>query len=328
MSLVPPGKRGNKFWVWRERIAGKNYERSTGTLDKRVANRLVKQWREEALGAAMQTPGSLKTFSEVADLYIEATNASRNTERYLAKLKADELGRKHICDITPGDVQLVAARLYPEATNETKNRQAITPAASVLHWANEQEWIPYLRIKRLPERKGRIRRAKRNDVLRLIEAAEGDLRKLLITLYYQGWRISEALTLRRPNVDFENGTVRLYVGKVLTEKSMILHPETAAALKAGQWHRGDYAFPWADRHGVYRELRPLCKAVGVKLTPHMLRHTYASELAERGAGPKDLVALGSWTDEKSVLRYMHPSNDHLLRLTGSRGTVGEKAVNG
>src|SRR5690606_23136735 len=70
MSLVPPGKRGNKFWVWRERIAGKNYERSTGTLDKRVANRLVKQWREEALGAAMQTPGSLKTFSEVADLYI------------------------------------------------------------------------------------------------------------------------------------------------------------------------------------------------------------------------------------------------------------------
>ena len=43
------------------------------------------------------------------------------------------------------------------------------------------------------------------------------------------------------------------------------------------------------------------------VSPHTLRHTWASHLDEAGVSQKTLMELGGWKDPKMVVRYSHSS---------------------
>jgi integrase len=47
------------------------------------------------------------------------------------------------------------------------------------------------------------------------------------------------------------------------------------------------------------------------VTPHTLRHTFASRLAMTAVGDRSLQALGRWKEPKRVQRYAHLSPQHL-----------------
>lgn len=63
-------------------------------------------------------------------------------------------------------------------------------------------------------------------------------------------------------------------------------------------------FPWVNRHNVYRWLRPICREHKISFTPHMGRVEFASRLDDGGASPVQTVAVGTWTDPRSVERYI------------------------
>ena len=65
---------------------------------------------------------------------------------------------------------------------------------------------------------------------------------------------------------------------------------------------------------MYRWLTPLRKRLGIEFTPHMARHTFASELGDRDASSTDLVKLSTWTNEKSVSRYTDVDRDRQLEV--------------
>ena len=50
------------------------------------------------------------------------------------------------------------------------------------------------------------------------------------------------------------------------------------------------------------------KLTGV--TPHVLRHTFASRLAMRGTDLRTIQELGGWRSFKMVERYSHLSDEH------------------
>ena len=56
------------------------------------------------------------------------------------------------------------------------------------------------------------------------------------------------------------------------------------------------------------------------VTPHTLRHTFASRLAIAGVGLRTIQELGSWKEIRMVLRYAHLSDQHkadaVERITG------------
>ena len=47
------------------------------------------------------------------------------------------------------------------------------------------------------------------------------------------------------------------------------------------------------------------------VSPHTLRHTFASRLAEQRVGDRTLRALGGWKEPKMIQRYAHLSEEHL-----------------
>jgi len=320
MSLIPPGTRKNNcFYIYRYSVGGKQHEISTKTTNFRDARAFARRIDADVRAHKSKHGSQVGrvTFAQASAHYIAARAPGPGDVRFLEKLN-EEIGELEVEAVRPADIAAAANAIYPDAANETKNRQAYTPAASVLHFAAENEWCSYRKIKKLPEREPETRRIAADAMKRLLGAATGDMEKLLTFLYLQGWRIGEALSLQREHVSFERKTLRVYVGKARRWKTVPMHEIVGEALEAGDWF-GDYAFPWRVRQHVYPPLRRLCVEVGVRFTPHMARHAFGSELREVGATGRDLTDLGTWTNERSTARYQNATEAHKQSLIGKRG---------
>src|SRR6185437_10652761 len=140
------------------------------------------------------------TFRRAADLYIEYRRPSRADEKFLQRICA-LIGDRFIGDIRQHLLIDTANALYPGRSPGTKNRQVLMPAAAVIHYAAANDLCPYIKVKKFKEKNPEPRALSRHDADRLIAHADDKMRRLLIFLFCQGWRISEVLRLRWENID-------------------------------------------------------------------------------------------------------------------------------
>jgi integrase len=157
-------------------------------------------------------------------------------------------------------------------------------------------------VHRLKEKKSQRRPVRKDDAEKLLEAATGDLRLLLIFLFHQGWRIGDTLRLIRRDLDLDAGMVTYHISKTDECLEVPLADAVIEAFKARP-DRVGRVFPWRDLQSVYRALQPVCKAAGVAFTPHRARHSFATWQAAEGASLKEIMEAGVWRDYRSVLRY-------------------------
>lgn len=245
-------------------------------------------------------------------MYLEATDPSPNTRRAVARLQS-ALGHMPLRFVRQAHVQRAANTLYPFAKNATKNRQAIVPAAAILHWAAESEFCQHFRFKKFPEQEPETRLPEPGDVELLLANTEGDKHDLILFLDCHGFRISEALKLDWRNVDLRARHLRLFVPKSGKWKTLIMAPQVFEML-ANRRQSGPWVFPWRTKSGVYKWLRPLRKRLGIHYTPHMSRHAFGTKMRALGATSHDIKDLGSWTSARSTERYQHADNKHLQDL--------------
>lgn len=195
--------------------------------------------------------------------------------------------------------------LYPGRENETKNRQAYTPAAAVLHFAADSRLRDYIVIKKLPEKEPETRTPAPGVAKLLLANTSGDQQLLVKFWFYQGFRITESLTAREDKISLQERTISFWIPKAKKWKPIHLHDEVFQALanRLPIGRADGRIFPWKDRHQVYDWLGPLCGKLGIEFTPHMARHEFGSAMRKLGAHPRDIADAGSWTSEKSTLRY-------------------------
>jgi integrase/recombinase XerC len=131
---------------------------------------------------------------------------------------------------------------------------------------------------------------------------------VLNLLLYTGLRVGEAAALRLDDavLNGKAGKVIVRSGKGLKYRELPLHKEARqgldAYLKVRPADQGDHLFlgqrgPLGAR-GIQMQLAALGKAAGVEVTPHMLRHTFATRLL-REAGA-DLVTVASLMGHASI----------------------------
>ena len=74
------------------------------------------------------------------------------------------------------------------------------------------------------------------------------------------------------------------------------------------------------KDGSWRQLKSFksafdraCKRANLTgVTPHSLRHTWASRMEMSGASQKTLMEIGGWKDPKMVARYSHTLKQHRM----------------
>jgi integrase/recombinase XerD len=154
-------------------------------------------------------------------------------------------------------------------------------------------------------------------------------RALLEVMYATGLRASEVIGLETANVDLDLGVVRVF-GKGRKERLVPLGREARRWVKRYQAEeRGKLARGRAlpvlfvsqrggrlSRMGLWGIVRRHAVTAGVErvLTPHVLRHSFASHLLERGADLRALQAMLGHADISTTQIYTHVTRERLRQL--------------
>ncbi len=173
----------------------------------------------------------------------------------------------------------------------------------------------------------------REEVLALLAAPGTDgplaLRDtaLLELLYASGCRISEALELSLDRLYLDQAVVRL-IGKGDKPRLVPLGAPAVTALDA--WiktgrpllAKGKRVTPWVflnhrggrlSRQGMFQKLRDYALVAGITrpISPHKLRHSFATHLIEGGADLRAVQTLLGHADIATTQVYTHVSDQHL-----------------
>lgn len=181
-------------------------------------------------------------------------------------------------------------------------------------------------LPRIRGRKGATREALDPDALAAyyaaVEAVAEPVRTLLLLLPRSGLRISEACKLRRSEVTERNGRFVLRIRGKGDKPRVVPLGEAGTALLRDYLASGaagdDFLFPGRGgpiTPGAVRKVtRRLRDEQGLpELSPHVLRHTYATALLAEGLDVRSLQALMGHESVATTMRYLHPSADDLAR---------------
>jgi integrase/recombinase XerD len=154
---------------------------------------------------------------------------------------------------------------------------------------------------------------------------------LLELMYATGCRISEALDLRLPQLHLDQSLCRL-LGKGDKERLVPLHDPAVAALRAylecddGRpalaRPRAPAAIAWVflsrsgqrlSRQAAWVRLRQHALHAGITrpISPHKLRHSFATHLIEGGADLRSVQTLLGHADISTTQVYTHVSDAHV-----------------
>lgn len=183
-----------------------------------------------------------------------------------------------------------------------------------------------------------------SEAERLLAAADGEWRTMILVALRTGMRHGELIGLRWEDVDLVAGriSVRQNVvnGHVGTPKSgkpreIPLGLEVKAALKAHRHLRGPLVFCDLDGRllttvSTRRPLWHACKRAGLRqIGWHPLRHTFASHLVMRGASMKAVQELLGHSSILMTMRYAHLApevvNETVCLLDGPGREWAEKS---
>lgn len=149
---------------------------------------------------------------------------------------------------------------------------------------------------------------------------------ILELMYATGLRISEVISLEFKNVDFEECIVRV-MGKGSKERIV---PINDYALDALNTYIEEYRplmvknevnnFLFLNNHGkqmtrqgIFKMIKAECLKKGITkdISPHTIRHTFATHLLENGADLRIIQELLGHSDISTTQIYTHLTNDEL-----------------
>lgn len=152
-------------------------------------------------------------------------------------------------------------------------------------------------------------------------------RAMLAMLYGAGLRRAELRTLKVSDIDGKRMVIHIRAGKGQLPRQIPLSPKLLDVLRVyWRWRKPtDWLFPSArypqqpiDASGIFGIVDDAAKRAGLKrrVTPHLLRHSYASHLLEAGTDIRTLQLLLGHADLQTTARYLHVS-DRTLRAATS-----------
>ncbi len=328
MPLKLTQRNGTGNFYLRGNVAGSNIYRSTGTSDRAAAEAIRIRTEAQALKRASLGIKATVTFAEAALNYLN----SGGEGRFLPPILNHFGPTTRLADIGNAAVNRAAAALYPNAQPATINRQLITPISAILTMAAEDGLCHPVRLRR---------RAVATKVTRWLTPEEFEafaaeftphLEQIIGFMIGTGARVSETLNL-------QTSTLYLATGQALLTKTkngqprMVRFPARAARMMQarelpqtgpvfltdhGEAYRTDRIAASGKRDGASiktafnraRAAAGLASKGPDKVTPHTIRHTWATWHYAQNRDFGALLDLGGWStaDVANIYRKIAPDD--------------------
>ena len=192
-----------------------------------------------------------------------------------------------------------------------------------LHRHEFRQFLPYPKVRRkLPKI------LSLEEVARLIDASSGLFeRTLLMVLYGTGMRRAEIARLKIVDIDSQRLVLHVVNGKGGKDRDLPLSPKLLQTLRAyWRWLQPQtYLFPSRTNREaeqpitdktVWRACSEAASRSGIRkrVTPHLLRHSWATHLLEAGTDLRTIQLLLGHEDLEVTARYLHLSAQRLQKV--------------
>jgi len=174
------------------------------------------------------------------------------------------------------------------------------------------------------------------EVAQLLDSANNLLDyAMLMTLYATGMRRAELIRLKIEDIDSQRMIIHIRQGKGNRDRDVPLTPKLLKTLREyWRWMKPKtYLFPgmvhnWrADKpitpKCVWSAVQDAAKRAGIKkrVSPHTLRHSWATHLLENGADLRAIQMLLGHVDLETTAVYLHLSRRHLQAVVNPVETM-------
>lgn len=149
---------------------------------------------------------------------------------------------------------------------------------------------------------------------------------MLELMYATGLRVSELVKIKIADINFEAGFIRI-IGKGERERIVPVAQRTLEGIKKYIFdlrprliknRASDYLFlnnrgQPMTRQRFWQNLKNMGKLAGVEVTPHMIRHSFATHLLEGGADLRSLQKMLGHSDISTTQIYTKVSMERLRK---------------
>jgi integrase len=315
-------------------IAGQRIRESTGLDNRRAADAYRLRRETEITERHAHGYSTTLTFAEAALTYLQAGGEARFLGPVLDYFGPDTL----LTSIDNDAVTRAADTILPGRAPATINRQVITPISAVLTMAAEDGHVPPRRLRRRREPRGRLRWLNAEEMDRLLtcagqltlprhSTAEPHTRAKIAFLIGSGCRTGECFAADVK--DWHPATRQWWIpgvdtgaGKTAGAARMVRLPQRAVDLigdlpDLGRAFRTPYGKPITLTRARGGQMAAAFNAardaagLGRDVTPHVLRHTWATWFYAQTRDFGALIDLGGWDKADTANRYRKIAPDDL-----------------
>ena len=150
-----------------------------------------------------------------------------------------------------------------------------------------------------------------------------------MTLYSTGLRRAELCGLKVADIDSPRMVIHVRQGKGKRDREVPMTPKLLETLREyWRWMKPQtYLFPGMDNNwrvdkplspkSIYHIVRDAAKRAGITkpISPHCLRHSWATHLLESGEDLRKIQLLLGHSDLETTSVYLHLSTQHLGSVT-------------
>jgi integrase len=218
-------------------------------------------------------------------------------------------------------------RLEQNVAVSTANH-GIRTLRRALHQAEDWKLIPRApKLKLLTGENSREAVITETELQMLIDYAaaaypKSNFQFLLPFLVDTGLRVSEACNLKRDDLDFKMGFVRVVEGKSKAAKREVPLTDRAATAAKAAWERSRCSYIFTayagrkalTRHYVSQQFRVLADSLNMHDTVlHSTRHTFCTRLGESGVDAFTIQKLAGHASITISQRYVHSSREVMIK---------------
>jgi len=329
-GIISRGKGRLKTWWLDCRINGQRHQVRLGKgITRSVAEELAIDARSRILRgeAGIRKKRKDLGFDKAAALFLQWTKVNRKPKtlkcygEFVSQL-LKFMGSKKLSAIHPFLIEKYKSKRLNDGAKVSVNRE-LSCLKNIfnrcLEWKKFEGTNPVKGIQMVKETRGRLRWLDYDEEERLLAEASEPARTIILVGIYAGLRVrSEALTLQKADVDLQRKTLTVQSAHAKNgeTKTVPLSSELIEPLKLQMKRsQSEYVFVKADGITPLKEIKTAfyaaCRRANLKdVTPHVLRHTFASRLVMNGADLRTVQELGGWKSMSMVERYSHLSDRH------------------
>lgn len=269
-----------------------------------------------------------KKYIDSYERFLRGKRYSESTVRTYSTFIADFINyheNKEVSQFSNRDVELFCENfLAPNHYSVSTQRQFISALKLLTQFSPEVE-IEELQLKRPRKSRTLPTVLSKEEVLQLLISTRNLKHRAALTMIYSaGLRISELLNLRLSDINIERRQVFIRMAKGRKDRVVILADSFIPMFR-------NYLISYAPKYyfiegpegktysaGSIRAIikRSAAKAgISKRVTPHTLRHSYATHLLESGIDLRYIQELLGHQRPETTMIYTHVSRKDLLNIT-------------